>query len=244
MSCPPPSVGVEGAISTRNVAGSPHAVFAPLHYEPNYAYPLLVWLHGPGDDERQLQRIMPLVSMRNYVAVAPRGNRRAEDRSQGMTWDHSPAAIESAEQNVFDAIDAARQRFHIADRRIFLCGFECGGTTALRIAWSNPRRFAGVLTLGGPMPEQSPNLVHWDAVRSLPVLLAQGRDSLAYTEQSLCSNLRLCHNAGISVTVRQYPCGDGLTQYMLHDIDLWMMEIVTGIPTGPEHPPVAPVDSN
>ena len=50
-----------------------HTIFAPLHYEPGYSYPLLVWLHGPGCDERQLLRIMPLVSMRNYVAVAPRG---------------------------------------------------------------------------------------------------------------------------------------------------------------------------
>ena len=45
---------------------------APLHYERNYAYPLVVWLHGPGDNERQLQRIMPLVSMRNFVSIGPR----------------------------------------------------------------------------------------------------------------------------------------------------------------------------
>ncbi len=49
------------------------ATFAPMHYAPGYAYPLIVWLHGPGGDERQLLRIMPLVSMRNHVGVAPRG---------------------------------------------------------------------------------------------------------------------------------------------------------------------------
>ena len=48
-----------------------HATFGPQHYEPQYAYPLIVWLHGRGDDERQLLRVMPHVSMRNYVAVAP-----------------------------------------------------------------------------------------------------------------------------------------------------------------------------
>ena len=61
-----------------------HALFAPLHYESNYAYPLIVWLHGANDDERQLKRIMPFVSLRNYVAVSPRGtvaaDLRAEDR--------------------------------------------------------------------------------------------------------------------------------------------------------------------
>src|SRR4051794_5650794 len=54
-------------------AGKCQALFTPLHYERNYAYPLIVWLHGPGDDERQLKRIMPLVSMRNYGAAGPRG---------------------------------------------------------------------------------------------------------------------------------------------------------------------------
>ena len=49
--------------------GDSHCLFTPLHYERNYAYPLIVWLHGPGDDERQVTRVMPLVSMRNYVGV-------------------------------------------------------------------------------------------------------------------------------------------------------------------------------
>ncbi len=26
-----------------------HCIFTPLHYERNYAYPLIVWLHGPDD---------------------------------------------------------------------------------------------------------------------------------------------------------------------------------------------------
>ena len=50
-----------------------HCIVTPLHYERNYAYPLVVWLHGPGGDERQVTRVMPLVSSRNYAAVGPRG---------------------------------------------------------------------------------------------------------------------------------------------------------------------------
>ena len=52
---------------------SDYVLFSPMHYEPGYAYPLLIWLHGPGNDERQLLKIMPLVSMRNYVGISPRG---------------------------------------------------------------------------------------------------------------------------------------------------------------------------
>ena len=51
--------------------GYTYSLFAPLRYTPSYPYPLIVWLHGYGSDERQLVRVMPLVSMQNYVAVAP-----------------------------------------------------------------------------------------------------------------------------------------------------------------------------
>src|ERR1700676_406196 len=76
MSGPPEATaaGVAETARLRTVAGrAPYALFGPLHYEANYAYPLLVWLHGPGDSEGQLKRIMPQISLRNYVAVAPRG---------------------------------------------------------------------------------------------------------------------------------------------------------------------------
>jgi phospholipase/carboxylesterase len=47
--------------------------FVPHRYEPNYAYPLLVLLHGRGGDEDQMVRSMPALSWRNYVAVGLRG---------------------------------------------------------------------------------------------------------------------------------------------------------------------------
>lgn len=57
-------------LGTATVAAT---TFAPAHYESGYAYPLLVWLHGDGHSERDLAEIMPHVSVRNHVAVAPRG---------------------------------------------------------------------------------------------------------------------------------------------------------------------------
>ncbi len=202
-----------------------HALFAPMHYERKYAYPLVVWLHGPSDNERQLKRVMPLVSMRNYVAIAVRGT-VADQVKGGYHWQQSEEHIWLAEQRVLDGIEIAKEKFNIHPDRIFLAGLGCGGTMAFRVALNHPRRFAGVLSLGGAFPTGLRPLQRLNDTRHLPLFLASGCQSAAYPLAQVCQDLRLFHSAGLSVSVRQYPCGDELTTVMLADMNRWMMELV------------------
>jgi len=204
-------------------------------------------LHGSGSDERQLQRIMPLVSMQNYVAVAPRGVPVAlsEEASPsasygwpavadlpvtpgqaGMPTPPTKAAddTERAEQRVFESVELARRKFHVDPRRVFLAGFDGGGTMALRLAMSHPSRFAGVISLCGPLPTGGAFLGNLIAARRLGMFLATGRGSSDYPADQVCVDLRLLHTAGLSVTLRQYPCGHELLPQMLADINRWIME--------------------
>ena len=220
---------LEPAVLTERQVDKPaYCSFVPLHYEPNYAYPLLIWLHGPAGDERQLQRVMPLVSLRNYVAIGPRGNFRSSGSANCYSWDDSSTAILTAERTIFECIELASQQFNIHPERIFLAGFENGGTTALRVGLRHPGRFSGALSVGGPFPDGSRPLAKINEARSLPLFIAQGRDSQSYPLERSCEEIRLFHSAGMSVTLRQYPCGDELTTKMLHDMDVWIMEQVTG----------------
>ena len=204
-------------------------LLVPHHYEPGYEYPLLVWLHGPGDDERQLRTIMPHVSLRNFVAVGPRGCSLPLPGEGGFRWNQTLTAIEAAEQQVFDSIEAACARFRIAASQVFLAGFQCGGTMALRIGLQHPERFAGIASIGGPFPEGAAPLARLRHLRGLPLLIAQGRDSLEYPLQQTCDELRLFHMASLHVSIRQYPVGDELTTAMLSDLNAWLMEQVTGV---------------
>lgn len=211
-----------------------HAFFSPLHYEPNYAYPLVVWLHGPHDNENQLKKIVPLVSLRNYVAVAARGTAVSElDGGRGycFNWRQADDHIAAAEARVLDSILAAEQKFNIAPSRIFVAGLESGGTMALRLAVRNPERFAGALSFGGPFPTDRAPLSRLSTVRRLPLFLATTQASELYPEELVCEQLRLFHSAGMVVTLRQYPGDDGLTTLMLSDMDRWIMEQVTQTPS-------------
>ena len=206
-----------------------HALFAPLHYERGYAYPLIVWLHGPGCDERQLLRIMPLVSMRNYVAVAPRGvkiKQAGGNDTDGFGWPNTYEQIPQIEQHIFDAIQAASHKFHISEKRIFLAGFDSGGTMAFRVALSHPQHFAGIISLCGGLPVGRTPLANLTLARKLPIFISVGRHSTRYPAHEVCENLRLMHSAGMSVS-SQYPCGHELMPQMLNDIDRWIIEQIT-----------------
>ena len=62
----------------------------------------------------------------------------------------------------------------------------------------------------------------------MQILLVQSRESTMYSEATVCDNLRLLHAAGMSLTLRQYPRGDELSDQMLGDIDEWIMAQVIG----------------
>lgn len=206
-----------------------YQLMAPIHYEANYAYPLLVWLHSAGDDQRQLQRIMPHVSLRNYVAVGPRGV-VAEPNGYSYCWSHDSASPEAAWRSVHESIQIARQQYNVNPSRIFLAGHNDGGTMALRLALSEPELFAGAVSIGGAFPQNGAPLSRLKALRRLPLLMMRGMESQDYSESRLCDEIRLFHAAHMQVHLRQYTCGDDLLVPMLRDLDAWLMEQVTGSP--------------
>jgi phospholipase/carboxylesterase len=218
---------IEEGRSTALGGESPAALIAPMHYEPNYAYPLVVWLHGNNQDERQLVRLMPQVSLRNYVGVAPRGP-MSTPTSRGYSWDAGELDAADAEKRVWDAIDEARRRYHVAKRRIFLAGTEAGGTAALRLALAHPDRFAGALSFGGPFPGDGTPLMRLAEIRRLPLFLAYDRNAADFSPAQIDRQMRLFFTAGMQVMLRQYPPQSLLGKQMLADADRWMMNLVTG----------------
>jgi phospholipase/carboxylesterase len=228
-----PTFSLDAALTRGRTGESAYSLFVPLHYERHYAYPLLVWLHGSGSDEGQLPGVMRQISIRNYVAVAPRGNRLPEGNPRGENgfgWLQTEEAIQEAEQRVFEIIDWTARRYHFSRRRIFLSGYGSGGTMALRMALRHPRSFAGAASIGGGLPKGKTPLGNLAAARKLEFLILCGRWSCAYAPQLVCDNLRLFHAAGISVSLREYPCGQELAPAMLADLNRWLIEQITGTP--------------
>jgi len=194
--------------------------FVPMHYEPGYAYPLIVWLHGDGSDCSELQRFIPDVSMRNYVAAAPQSG--FSPRSP-VSWPNCEESIDAAYEGVMAAIDGASLKYNIDFKRIFIAGVGTGGTMALRLAFERPDVFSGVISFDGPIQTNDVPPCQWERCRKVPVLLSAFRRS-GFSETDLCENLRLLHVGGFNTTVRQYPGPLDLSEKVLSDMNRWIME--------------------
>lgn len=220
--------GTDGDSETSVIQSIPRVLVAPLHYEPGYSYPLLVWLHGERvEEERQLLEVMPQLDLQHYVAVAPRGIPASDHESQ-YNWPQTEDGILQAANRVLNAIAMAEKRFRVARDKIFIAGHQSGGTMAIRLAWRYPDLFAGVVSLCGPVPRNYRSLAHYDRLRRLPVLLTIGRDCDCYGPWEAADDLKLLHAAGINVMLRQYPGCSELSGYMLADVNRWLMDIVAG----------------
>jgi phospholipase/carboxylesterase len=65
----------------------------------------------------------------------------------------------------------------------------------------------------------------------LPLFVAACRQGTYYPTTQVCDDLRLFHAAGMSITLKEYPGEDGLSEKMLSDVDRWIMEQIAGTPT-------------
>src|SRR5207247_7879282 len=96
--------------------GLPIRTFLPTGYEPNYPYPLLVFLHAHGGNEEQLLHLAPRLSRRNYICIGLRGPQllgQGGDGGAGYAWgpdDHGHALVEDY---VFRAVEQTRRNYHV-----------------------------------------------------------------------------------------------------------------------------------
>ncbi len=216
------------SIGEAAASAAPHAFFLPVRYEPNYDYPLVVWLHHDGSDERQVSAVMPHLSTQNYVAVGVRGTRAVDAAGRGFDWHESARGGGRAEEAVLEAVEAAQQRYAIHAQRVFVAGYRSGGTMAQRIALRHPDRFAGAISLGGAFPRGARSLAKLHAARGLPLLTGMAMEGSRFDLERMREDLRLISAAKLSLEVQQYTCEDEMMVEVLRRVDRWIMDIVTG----------------
>jgi phospholipase/carboxylesterase len=207
-------------------------VYVPEHYEENYAYPLIVWIPPSGGSSRDVHRIVPRISTRNYLGVGLHGlgverhqklKHTAESSSQSGRSDSQQAVAEFAER-LYERVRGLRREYHIHSERIFAVGMGEGGALALRLLLAKPEWFGGAIALGARLPCNRLSLSRFRDLKGKRVSIGMGiHDSHEHNAQAVRAG-RLLHAAGLTVSTNVYDAGYELSPEMFKDINHWLME--------------------
>lgn len=230
------SAGVEDAISLEvAVAGadSPWGHFAlpdespvhlPPHYEPNYAYPLIVWLHDAEWTARELLDLIPHISPQNYLGLAVEGLTPTNRFAAGpMSPAGSLDPLDALLETLKDVVPQMRREFHVHSERIYLAGFGDQALVALRMLLRRPEWFSGALAFGVRNTKLESALKNYDELRGKRVFLSAGVRDTRCSMPDVTSLGRLLRSFGMQAVLRAYDSSDSPTPKMLSDVDHWLM---------------------
>ena len=204
----------------------PVRTFLPTGYEPNYAYPLVVFLHGHGGNEEQILRLAPRLSRRNYICIGLRGPQllgQRNDGNHGYTWGTDGQCDAILEDYMLRAVEQTRRNYHVHSERIYLAGICEGATLAYRLALTFPEKFAGVAGLNGALPPSGSLYLRLDDVRGLRAFVGHGIANAIVPLSTARSDARLLYTAGLDVQMNTYATTHRLHPDMLRDVNRWIM---------------------
>ena len=210
--------------SWNDQTGRPVELYIPEHYEPNYPYPLLVWLHGSGGSEGELSSIMPAISERNHFGIAFRGSHPGDgNRPFGFRWSQTEADYTEFRRSLYQTVCLLRGRYHIHSERIFIAGFDDGATLAMKLLLDRPEWFGGAAAFAGGLPRQGTPLVRYRELRGRRVLLGCGARDRRMSPAEMVRVGRLLHTAGMDVSTRVFDAAHEVTPAMLADLNQFIL---------------------
>jgi len=205
-----------------NPCDRPHAVYIPEHYEVGYAYPLIVWFHGNDSSEAELAQVMPVISERNYIGVALRGD-VASDKGHG--WSSEGVESGALLDDVRQIVMSLRREYHIHSERIYLAGFGSGATTAVQVMLKKPEWFGGVISFSGEVPTTQAPTGPAEELKDKRILLATSLGANTTRVGDVVAAGRLLYSVGMKVGTRIYQdAANAPSSKMLRDLDSWLMD--------------------
>jgi len=115
----------------------PYSVTVPENYDSSRKYPLLVFLHGSGVDDRNSLRLIDYIEG-NYIKLAPK------TRGVSHYFGKQETLID-----IVEAISDMKLNYNIDENAIILSGFSMGGYGVYRTYMEYPTIFKGLAILSG-----------------------------------------------------------------------------------------------
>lgn len=205
--------------STYDGSAQPALVQLPSSYQPGQPTPLLVALHGWGEDRwGALGSYGVEANQFGWLLASP--DMHGENNPYTLPPSDHPLASRASQQDILDTIQWVRERYNVDPTRIYLAGHSMGGQIALVSAAKNQGLFAAVVDDRGPT-----DLARWHAEspvgRQLWIEDEVGGppDSTTYFEYQRRSPLTFARNWG-STPLKIYLAQQDTVVFPHHSSDM------------------------
>jgi polyhydroxybutyrate depolymerase len=161
-----------------------YGIYIPSAYDGSDDFPLVIALHGFGDEWRNFSRFsgwMTIAEEYNFIVAFPTGYlRQWNDGGRGDHYEDDVRMLQVM-------IERVARDYRINRERVYLVGFSNGGTMVYKAACEAPNVFAGIASVAGTMrynqdcPDElqlSVMLIHGTADRVIPFMGGDGRYSV------------------------------------------------------------------
>lgn len=191
----------------------------------NAAAPLVVLLHGRGSNEQDLFGLVEhLAEGPEYTAV-----RGPLDFGPGYTWFTSEKTAQPNSPQFEETLAWFRSwldRVAPAGRKVVLIGFSAGAVFSGGLALGDPKRFAGLALLSGPLPLGSHLPLAPGGLAGLPVFSEQGEYDQVIGRDLFDRTLAyLTEESGAVVTSRRDPIAHEVSMEELQALRTWLEEL-------------------
>lgn len=151
-----------------------YRIYIPASYDSSQPVPLVLALHGLGDDASNFQAVgfNQIADTANFIAVYP--NALPDPLLGSSGWNTGIHPLNTRDDIGFlnAMLDTIMSEYAIDTNRIYSCGFSLGGFMTYRLACESGERFAAVASVAGSLP--APSIANCYSGKPMPVLHIHG----------------------------------------------------------------------
>ncbi|MCA9053165.1 MAG: hypothetical protein KDA75_04975 [Planctomycetaceae bacterium] len=126
-------------------------VVLPERYTPTYAYPALIWLLEPGEDEESARRRLEDVSSRNYVGIGLRPELYGAGLTHAASAQRDDAPSPRRGLSCFaNLMRCVESWVHLHPNRKYVAGTDSSARIAIAWMLACPDWFAGAIAVNSP----------------------------------------------------------------------------------------------
>lgn len=134
-----------------------YRIYIPSIYDSSQPVPLLMALHGLGDNANNFQGVgfNQIANTENFIAVYP--NALTDPILGAAGWNAGVNPLNNIDDVGFlnALLDTIQSGYSIDTSRIYVCGFSLGGFMSYRLACESGERITAVASVAGTLPASS-----------------------------------------------------------------------------------------